>query len=308
MDKALIIGGSGFIGRHLCRQLIAAGYQPVVFDRVPSGLPGVEYHCGDMVSVGDLWRPMLENVKVVFHLAWSTKPQSANDAPYYDLQTNVLAGIHFLDCLIQLENKPRVIFISSGGAVYGQPLYLPINEKHPTNPINAYGIGKLAYENYLALYRRMHGLDYLVFRPGNPYGEGQDPKGSQGVIAVFMGKMLSGEPISVWGDGGVVRDYLYVGDLVDAFIRSIDYMPLNDFERVFNIGSGEGVSLKQLLFQIELVAGRSVQIHYQDSRVADNSEVILDASLVRERMGWSAKTTIEDGLRATWEWIVRRSI
>jgi UDP-glucose 4-epimerase len=306
MNKILVLGGSGFIGRRLCEGLISAGYQPVVFDRVPPTLPGVEYHLGDMVSIGDLWRPLLEEVVAVFHLAWSTKPQSSNDAPYYDLQTNVLAGVHFLDCMVQLDRPPRLIFVSSGGAIYGTPDYLPMDELHPTRPVNAYGIGKQTYERYLALYRRLHGLDYLVFRPGNPYGEGQDPAGAQGAVAVFLGRILAGQPICIWGDGEIIRDYLYIGDLVDAFIKGIDYVPLQDEERVFNVGSGIGLSLTQLLSKLAEATGRQPLVDYQPPRKADSSAVVLDTTLVMRCLEWRPETSLEDGLRLTWEWLLQR--
>jgi UDP-glucose 4-epimerase len=306
MKKILVLGGSGFIGRRLCEGLIRAGYQPVVFDRVPPTMHGVEYHLGDMVSLVDLWRPLLEGVEAVFHLAWSTKPQSSNDAIYYDLQTNVLAGVHFLDCLVQIDRAPRLIFASTGGAIYGTPDYLPIDELHPTRPVNAYGIGKQTFERYLSLYRRLHGLDYLVFRPGNPYGEGQDPAGAQGAVAVFLGKMLAYQSIPIWGDGEVIRDYLYVGDLVDAFIRGINFLPKHDEERVFNLGSGIGLSLNQLLSKLSEVTGRKPLIDYQPSRKADSPAVVLDTTLVKRCLDWKPNMPLESGLRLTYEWLLKR--
>jgi len=303
--KVLVLGGSGFIGRRLCQELIEAGFRPVVFDRVPPGLPGVEYHQGDMVSVGDLWRPLLEDVEAVFHLAWTTKPQSANDAPFYDLQSNVLAGVHFLDSLVQLDKPPRLIFVSTGGAVYGIPRYQPMDELHPAHPVNAYGIGKLTFENYLALYRRLHGLDYLVFRPGNPYGEGQDPAGAQGAVAVFLGRLLQEQPIAIWGDGSVVRDYLYIGDLIDAFLRGIDYRPANDDERVFNVGSGEGLSLNRLVEVLGQVTGRPPRVDYRPARKADAPTVVLGIERIRRCLGWQPATPMAEGLARTWHWLER---
>ncbi len=306
MKKILVLGGSGFLGRRLCEGLLRAGYRPVVFDRVTPTMSGVEFHQGDMVSVGDLWRPLLEEVETVFHLAWSTKPQSANDSPYYDLQSNVLAGLHFLDSLVQLKKRPRMIFISTGGAIYGVPDYLPVDESHPTRPVNAYGISKLTFERYLALYRRLYELDYLVFRPGNPYGEGQDPAGAQGAVAVFLGRMLSGQPISIWGDGEVVRDYLYVGDLIDALIKGIDYIPQHDAERIFNIGSGVGLSLNQLISALAKATGLQPLVDYQPARKADTSAVVLDTTLVRRCLSWHPTTELESGLRLTFEWLSKQ--
>lgn len=304
MKKVLVLGGSGFIGKRLCLGLLEAGYRPIVFDRVPPGMPGVEYHQGDMISIGDLWPSLLEQVETVFHLAWTTKPQSANDAPHYDLSTNVLAGLHFLDCLVRIKKPPRLIFVSTGGAVYGPADYLPIDEMHPLRPINAYGISKLTFEHYLDLYRRLHGLDYLVFRPGNPYGEGQDPAGAQGAIAVFLGRIQADATISIWGDGEVVRDYLYVGDLIAALLKGIAYQPLPEGDgRVFNVGSGSGTSLNQLLLALSAVTEKKAIVEYWPARKADSSAVVLDVSLIYRCMNWKPVTALECGLRKTWEWL-----
>ena len=301
--SVLVLGGSGFIGRQLCKGLLAKGFHPVVFDRVPPALAGVEYHQGDMSSVGDLWAPLLDEVDAVIHLAWSTKPQSANDAPYYDLYSNVLAGVHFLDSLMRLKRQPKVIFVSTGGAVYGTPQYLPMDEEHPVRPVNAYGIGKLTFENYLALYRRLHGLDYLVFRPGNPYGEGQDPAGAQGAVAVFLGRLLNEQPITIWGDGSTVRDYLYIGDLVDALIGGIAHQPDREDLRVFNVGSGEGLSINKLLALLSEVTGRTPVIEYRPSRKADAPAVVLGVERIRHCMGWKPETSLVEGLDRTWRWL-----
>lgn len=302
--KVLVVGGSGFIGSHICRQLLAENYRPVVFDRVAPSVEGVEFHRGDMSTIADLWPSLLEGVEAVFHLAWTTKPQSANNDPLFDLQSNVAAGIHMLDGIARLSHVPRFIFVSTGGAVYGQTGNQPVPEDFPANPINAYGISKLTFEHYLRLYHRLHGLDYLVFRPGNPYGEGQDPAGAQGAVAVFMGKLLRGEPITIWGDGEVVRDYLHIDDLVSALMAGLAYQPAPEAPRVFNIGSGRGVSLNELLKMLEQAAGRPAQVTYTPARKADVPQIVLDISRIGTHLGWAPEISMEQGLRRTWEWIV----
>lgn len=301
--KVLVVGGSGFIGSHLCRRLLADNFLPVVFDRVSPSVDGVEYHRGDMSTIADLWPSLLEGVEVVFHLAWTTKPQSANSDPLFDLQSNVAAGIHMLDGIARLSRPPRFIFASTGGAVYGQTGNQPVPEDFPANPINAYGISKLTLEHYLRLYHRLHNLDYLVFRPGNPYGAGQDPAGAQGAVAVFMGKLLRGEPITIWGDGEVVRDYLHIDDLVSALMAGLAYQPAPEAPRIFNIGSGRGVSLNELLKMLEKIAGRSAQVAYTPARKADVPQIVLDISRIREYLGWAPQITMEQGLKCTWDWI-----
>lgn len=302
--KVLVVGGSGFIGSHLCRKLLAENYLPVVFDRVAPSVEGVEYHRGDMSTIADLWPSLLEGVVAVYHLAWTTKPQSANNDPLFDLQSNVAAGIHMLDGIARLSHSPRFIFVSTGGAVYGQAGSQAVPEDFPANPINAYGISKLTLEHYLRLYHRLHGLDYLVFRPGNPYGAGQDPAGAQGAVAVFMGKMFRGEPVTIWGDGEVVRDYLHIDDLVSALMAGLAYQPAVEAPRIFNIGSGRGVSLNELLQMLEWIAGRTAQVTYTPARKADVPKIVLDISRIRTHLGWEPKISMEQGLQRTWEWIV----
>lgn len=306
--KILVLGGSGFIGTHLCRRLLAENYLPVVFDRVPPSVKGVEFHCGDMSSIVDLWPSLLEGVAAVYHLAWTTKPQSANNDPLFDLQSNVATGIHMLDGIVRLSLRPRFIFVSTGGAVYGQAGSHPISEDFPANPLNAYGIGKLTLEHYLQLYHRLHGLDYLVFRPGNPYGEGQDPAGAQGAVAVFFGKMLHREPVNIWGDGEIVRDYLHIDDLVSALIAGLTYRPSWSAPRIFNIGSGKGVSLNQLVEMLEHVAGRSAQVIYMPARKADAPQIVLDIERARVNLGWVPKIPMGLGLKRTWDWIASSGI
>jgi len=302
--KILVVGGSGFIGSHLCRRLLAENYLPVVFDRVSPSVEGVEYHRGDMSTLADLWPSLLEDVVAVYHLAWTTKPQSANNDPLFDLQSNVVAGIHLLDGLVRLCHRPRLIFVSTGGAVYGQTGNSPVPEDFPTNPISAYGISKLTLEHYLQLYQRLHDLDYLVFRPGNPYGEGQDPAGAQGAVAVFLGKIFRGEPVTIWGDGEVVRDYLHIEDLVSALMAGLAYLPSPGDPRVFNIGSGQGLSLNSLVKMLEQIAGRSAQVTYTPGRKADVPHIVLDISRIHKYLGWTPQLTLEQGLKRTWDWIV----
>lgn len=301
--RVLVIGGSGFIGTHLCRKLLSQGILPVVYDRVAPSVAGVEYHRGDMSSVADLWPTLLEEVEAVYHLAWTTKPQSANDDPLYDLQSNVVGSLHLLDGIARLKRQPRLIFISTGGAVYGQAGDAPIAEDFPALPLNAYGISKLTFEHYLRLYNRLHGLDYLVFRPGNPYGEGQDPAGAQGAVAVFLGRIVRDEEITIWGDGSVVRDYLHIDDLIAALVAGLSFQPAATGPRIFNVGSGQGVSLNELIRLLEKASGKKARVTYTPSRKADVPAVVLDIARIRQHLGWSPRITLEQGLRRTWEWI-----
>jgi UDP-glucose 4-epimerase len=194
----------------------------------------------------------------------------------------------------------KVVFISSGGTVYGVPHTLPVKEVHAKNPISSYGIVKLAIEKYFHLFHHLYGLSYTILRPANPYGIRQNPKGEQGVVAVFFGCAVRGLPITVWGDGEVVRDYFFVNDLARAAVRAAILQ--TEFE-IFNIGSGVGVSLNGLLEVMEHVVGKSLQVVHLPARPFDVPKLILDVSLAKKVLEWEAQTSLEDGFNTTWKWI-----
>lgn len=302
----MLIGGSGFIGSRFSLHLLRKGIQPVVVDWVHPSVQGVEYHPAELRMITDLTPALIESVEAVFYLAWTTKPQAANQSPSYDLESNVLAGLHFLDGILRLNKRPRIIFLSSGGAVYGVSDLQPTPETAPPRPIGAYGISKLVFEHYLELYRRQHGLEYLVLRPANPYGEGQNPDASQGAVGVFLGRVARNEPIHIWGDGTVTRDYFYIDDLTDAMMRALDYAPSPGGERVFNLGSGQGLSLNHLLDAISSVVGIQPDVRYQPGRGFDVPSIVLDCARANALLGWRASTPLETGLAKTWKWINTR--
>lgn len=279
----------------------------MIVDRVPPARPGVEFRRGDITDLVGALSDVVSGVETVFHLAWTTKPQSASEDPLHDLETNVSPGIRLLDHLRRLPTSPRVIFISSGGAVYGRTDADRINEDHPTAPLNAYGVTKLAFEHYLRLYRHLHDLDYLVYRPSNPYGEYQNPFGSQGAVAVFLGKIARGETITVWGNGSVVRDYLYVGDLADALVAGVDYTPAENGPRVFNVGSGLGLTVRDLVAAISRITGRGADVAYTSGRKTDPPRIVLDVSRAAEHLRWTATTDLETGVTRTWRWILENT-
>jgi UDP-glucose 4-epimerase len=209
-------------------------------------------------------------------------------------------SIHLLEACRQ-QGIRRIVFTSSGGTVYGPARQLPIAETHPKNPINAYGISKLAVEKYLEMFHHLYGLEYAVLRPSVPYGPRQNPLGRQGAAAVFLYRVAQGLPVTIWGDGHSTRDYFYISDLVQALIAAGEREL--DGNRIFNIGGSEEVSLNCLLEQVEKTVGMKAIVEYQPGRKFDAARIVLDTSAARERLGWRPEVALEEGLRRTWEWM-----
>lgn len=303
--RCLILGGSGFIGSSICDHYLQIGHHLRVFER-PRVEPyrtfangeSVEWVTGDFSNSHDV-RAALKDMDAVVHLIGTTLPKSSNDDPIYDVQSNLVATLQLLEAM-HAENIRKILFISSGGTVYGNPQVLPITEKHPTNPISSYGITKLAIEKYLMLYRGLRGLRPIVLRVANPYGERQRLETAQGVVAVFLSRVMSGIPIEIWGDGSVTRDYLHVSDVAEAFVRALEY---DGAETVFNIGSGNGISLNDLLETLNDLVGGEIKVNYKPGRACDVPANVLDSSLACQHLGWSPKIPLKAGLERTISWI-----
>ena len=300
--RSLVLGGGGFLGGHIVEALQAAGSPVRVFDRVPRRATAAniaaatEWHEGDFGNRGDV-AAALDGCDVAFHLVASTLPRASNEDPVHDLESNLLPTVRFLDLALEHGIK-KVVFASSGGTVYGNPLVVPVPESHPTQPLCSYGIHKLAIEQYLHLYHSLHGLAYCVLRLANPFGERQRSDASQGAVAVFLDLALRGEEVTVWGDGSAVRDYIYVGDVANAFCRAATYdAPAG----VFNIGSGQGHSVNQLLTAIEDLLGKPVPRRYVEGRRFDVPVNVLDTTLAARTLGWRPRVRFRDGLEKTLE-------
>ena len=247
--RVVVLGGLGFMGSHLCRALVAGGRAVRVFDR-PRASPGLLGGLGSGLEIveGDVARAeevvdACADADVLVHLVHTTVPGSSMEDPAYDLTSNVVTSVNWLRRLGETKVR-RLIFISSGGTVYGVPRTVPIDEDHPTDPISSYGITKLAIEKYVSAYASMLGIDYCIIRPSNVYGPGQRLHTGQGVIGVAADRALRGEPLELWGDGESLRDYLYVEDMAASVVSLLDYAGA---ERVFNASSGEGRSVLDII-------------------------------------------------------------
>lgn len=304
--RCLVLGGRGFIGTHLTDALLERGYHVVCFDRphveplkpAHSSNPRFRLVEGDFLSEADI-AGVLPGCDACFHLVSTTLPQSSNADPVFDVETNLLGTIRLLNHAKTVGLR-RLVFVSSGGTVYGAPRTVPIDEAHPTDPLCSYGIAKLAIEKYLALFEKLHGLDYRILRIANPYGEYQRTHASQGAVAVFLGKALRGEPVDIWGDGTVVRDYVYIGDVADALVRALDH---DGAERIFNIGSGSGISLNGVLDTIEEVVGAPCERRYHAARAFDVPANVLSIERAVAHFGWRPRMEFVDGVRRFAAWL-----
>lgn len=299
--KSLVIGGCGFIGSHIVDALTSDGHSSRVFDKAPeffrAPLPNVEYQFGDFRDKSSL-AEALTGIDVVFHTVSTTFPGTANLDTSADVKDNLVSTLGLLD-LMRSTGVKRVVFMSSGGTVYGAPEQVPTPEEHPLRPNNSYGIVKVAIENYLAMYRDLYGLSSVAIRASNPYGERQGHHGVQGVVATFLKKIKNSEQIEIWGDGSVVRDYLHVSDLADLARRAA----FSDFDGPVNAGAGAGTSLNDIVATIGTATGKDFDVVYREARKIDIPRSVLDVSRAKEQFGWSAQTTLEQGIAKTWDWM-----
>ncbi|MEO8665088.1 MAG: NAD-dependent epimerase/dehydratase family protein [Ignavibacteria bacterium] len=304
-EKCLVYGGGGFIGSHLCEELLSKNYDVTIFDKTNFSKKNIEHFIDDVnITEGDFnnevdIRNSLRDTDYVFHLVSSTLPADSNENPIYDVETNLISSIRlFKECVSKKIKK--VIFLSSGGTVYGIPGSIPIMEDHPSNPICSYGIIKKTIEEYLYMFEKIYGLDYIVFRLSNPYGERQNPNASQGVIPVFINKAINNEKIIIWGDGQVVRDYIYIKDAVKVIAASLEKKTKG---RIFNLSSGKGYSINDIIRFINEISGRETTVEYTGARSADVPVNILDNELAKKTFGFEPKTNIKEGMKRLYKYL-----
>lgn len=301
--RCAILGGAGFLGRHVGRSMAAEGVEVWSVDRALS-LPGsapwlageVQADCFDLAS----WWDAVGGADTIVHLASSTVPATASEDPVQDVQTNLVGTLRLLQALRQQRARPRLLFASSGGAVYGRPQSVPLREDHPTMPMGAYGATKLAIEHHLRIEETQNGLPCRILRLSNPYGEWQQPHGVQGVIAVFAHRALHGQPIDVWGDGSVVRDFVYAADVGRAFMAAACH---EGAARIFNIGGGAGHSVNDIILSLERLLGRSVERRVFPARPFDPPVNVLDIQRAREELHWAPQMTFEEGVAMSVQWL-----
>jgi UDP-glucose 4-epimerase len=309
--KCVIFGGGGFIGSAVADRLLRDGHALRIFEQPRIRHfrefvldEAVEWVTGDFTNTHDVCNA-IDGMDVVLHLVSATLPKTSNDDPVNDVQSNLISTLQMLKVMV-VRNVRKIIFISSGGTVYGSPAYLPIDELHPTNPYVSYGITKLAIEKYLLMFEKYYGIKTVILRVANPFGERQRPEVAQGAVGVFLHRAIRQQPIEIWGDGSVVRDYIYISDVAEAFVRALEY---SGPKSVFNIGSGIGTELNELIRIIEGVLGKHIERHYLPGRPFDVPVSILSNVLARQELKWTPQVSLRDGIARTAKWITtERSI
>ena len=302
MMNILVLGGNGFIGSHLVDALLKSNNKITVFDKRKSKYTeeyvGVSYVYGDF-NDEDKLKAIINKADVIYHLLSTTVPKSANLNPVFDVESNLISTIKFLKLLKDSQLK-KFIYISSGGTVYGNPKYLPIDENHPLLPIGSYGITKVAIESYVKLFTKKFNVPYLIIRPSNPYGPRQNHSGVQGVIASFLYKAVNNLDLDVWGDGKSLRDYIYIQDLIDFFILAGFSKETGEY----NLGSGEGNRVNDIIEIINNITNKKCNINIKPTSGFVVDKVVLDISKAKKRLGWSPKISLKQGVRKHFDWML----
>lgn len=254
-------------------------------------------------SDADLLKNCLNGIDVIYHLAWTTIPKTSNENPIFDISTNLIGTINLLEAMLHSEVK-RIIFNSTGGAIYGDSPSVPVYENDMTNPICSYGITKLAVEKYLGIFQRINNLDNVIFRTSNAYGPGQNPQSGLGFITAALSAVVNRKPLFVWGDGTIVRDYIYIDDIIQAFMMAADF----DFPGgAYHLSSGVGLSINEVIEIVGGVTGTKPDVRYTYGRNFDASKILLDNNKLRN-LGWIPRVPIEKGIYETWRWMVSKNL
>lgn len=300
----LVLGGLGFIGSHVSRALLKDGHQVTIFDKLYASHALVADVDNELTIVeGDFTRShdvlsLIDGIDTIIHLIHTTVPGTSMLDPAYDVESNVASTVRLLEGLKESSVK-HILYVSSGGTVYGNPQDTPISESHPTNPISSYGITKLAIEKYITLFADLYGIRATILRPSNVYGPGQQLNTGQGLIGVLIDRIFQGETIEVWGKGTNLRDYLYVEDLVRALIHLLDYD--SDY-RVFNVSTARGYSIVDIINMLRDSFSKFPDVQFLPARGFDVSANILDNSRLKMTADWEPLVPLQQGISEYAQW------
>ena len=301
--RILVTGGAGFIGSNVADRFVELGHEVAVFDDLSSGfrefVPArAKFFQGDLADASAVDRVVAEfQPEIVDHHAAQIDVRKSVTDPVWDARVNILGTIGLLQACTR-HGVRKVVYASTGGALYGEGHQLPATEAHPVNPESPYGASKHTVEHYLYLWKLLHGLDYTVLRYPNVYGPRQNPHGEAGVNAIFIGLMLQGKRPHIFGDGTAVRDYLFVSDVVDANVTALE----TGSGEMLNLGTGIGTSVNDIVRELKIIIGFSEDAIYDAARPGEVQRIYLDASRAKRVLGWSPQVEFSDGLRRTVEW------
>lgn len=300
--RILVTGGAGFIGSHIVDAFVNAGHQVAVVDNLNTGKlanlnPAASFFQVDIRDAAGLAR-VFEQVRpeVISHQAALADVRGSLREPDLYAEVNIIGSIRLLEAARQ-HGVRKILYASTGGAVYGEPEYVPVREDHAINPLDPYGASKHTVEHYLFLYRHNYGLDYASLRYPNVYGPRQDPYGEAGVVAIFTGKMLAGQPCTINGDGTQQRDFVFVGDVARA-----NLLAASNGSGIYNIGSGVGTDVNAVFAGLKQASGYAQDALYGPAKLGEVYKIYLDASKARAELGWEATVSVADGLRRTVEY------
>ena len=297
--RVVVTGGAGFIGSHVVDALVARGDEVHVLDSLATGkrenvADAAELHEGDIRADADR---VFDDVRpyACFHLAAQADVRVSVERPDFDADVNVVGTLRVLEAA--REHGTKLVFSSTGGAIYGE-CDGPADEDHPRAPLAPYGVSKLAAEEYIAAYNRLYGSNHVALRYGNVYGPRQDPHGEAGVVSIFMSALRDGHAPRIYGEGTQTRDYVFVGDVVDATLAAASHDG-----GVFNVGTGAETSVLDLYERIQRVAGIERLAEHAGPRAGELQRSVLDPGRAKRELGWEPQRSLDEGLAATWDWI-----
>ncbi len=308
--RVLVTGGAGFIGSHTVDALVATGaHQVSILDNLCAGKreqinPRAAFYLADLRDAQAVTKAVEhERPEVIVHLAAQMDVRRSVADPAFDAQVNLVGFLNLMEAARECGLK-RVIFASTGGAIYGEQEVYPCDENHPRQPVSPYGVAKFSTEAYLFFYKVQYGIDYVAQRYANVYGPRQDPHGEAGVVAIFCGRLLEGKPCTIFGDGGQTRDYVYVGDVVRANLAAIS-APVSG---AFNIGTGVETDVNQLYGALVSAAGRGGPPNYAPARPGEQRRSVISPARAARELGWRPEVSLEQGLKRTFEYFQQRSV
>ena len=306
--RILVLGGSGFLGSHIVDKFLSEKHDVSLYDLYPERFrrspAGITFYTGDFGNVGALDELIATGFDAVIHCVSTTTPKSSNESPEFDIQSNVIGTLYLLDICVK-RKVGKVVFLSSGGTVYGDIGDRDkVDETHAVRPMCSYGVSKLTIEHYLDVYRHLRGLDYVALRLSNPYGERQSPLRALGALTVFLHRTLKRQNVEVWGDGSVTRDFIYVGDVANAVYLATT----NPISGIYNVGTGTGLSLRDILTHITNVVGREPEVTWLASRSFDVPRIVLDATKLSAATNWRSTASLDVGIQITADWLRRTDI